>query len=103
MNGKIFTTAFRQKLKRMVRTPSNAQAPMLAVKISPIFSILAAALILLNLEQYNYFTFALVLLLAVTAGALLAYLAPKVVLGPMHLLTLEPQDLMAALKRLRKE
>ena len=103
MNGRIFTAAFRRKLKRMVRVTAHVEAPMLALKISPIFSIIGAALVLLKIERYSYLTFTLVLLLAVASGAILSYCMPKVVLWPMRLLTLEPKDLIALFRRLRQK
>lgn len=92
MTPDLFTREFRKKLKHLVRTASPTEARALAVKISPIFSLLFGAIVLLHIGNYSYLTLVFVLASSVLLGALLAYRYARLVLWIMRPLTLYGND-----------
>jgi hypothetical protein len=88
----LFTHQFRQKLKRLVRASSPREAKVLAVKVSPLFSLTAAAIVLLGLPQYGYPTLVAVFAGALVLGAGLAFVLSEWVLQLLFFLTLEAND-----------
>jgi|SRR6188768_1511144 len=88
----LFTRRFRKWLKNEVRTCSPAQAKVLSVKLSPIFSLTVGAVVLLNWETYTYQTLIVVMGIALILGGLFAYAASPWIMKLMWLLTLEAHD-----------
>src|SRR5689334_5310963 len=94
INLDIFTAEFRTWLKGIVRNPPEDGANILAVKFSPMFSILIAATICLSLERFSYLTLGLILSVTVVVCGLVAYRWPKLIFLAMYPLTISQHDVI---------